>query len=221
MTDTRRLHTIYTRLKAESVHWDETSMHPYNGQPFRALIAAMLSTQTREEQTAAASEALFAIADTPTAVLEIGEDAVREAIRPASFYNNKARHIIGIAHMLLDQYEGKVPEALEDLMTLPGIGYKVAVLVRYVAFGHTDHITVDTHVDRIAKRLGIISPDVKGTEKIGRALEAELPSEYYGEWNALMVMFGREVCKARGPLCQSCFLADVCPRIGVDRLSGS
>jgi endonuclease-3 len=215
MSDTNRLQTIYDRLQAASVDWDETSMHPYTGQPFRALIAAMLSTQTREEQTAAASEALFAIADTPAQVLAVGADAVREAIRPASFYNNKTGYILEIAHILLDQHDGTVPDDLDALMALPGIGYKVAVLVRYVAFGHTDHITVDTHVDRIAKRLGIIPPTVKGTEKIGRALEAALPPEMYGNWNALMVMFGREVCKARGPKCEACFLRDLCPRVGV------
>lgn len=218
MTTTDRLRTIYDRLQAASAGWDETSMHPYTGQPFRALIAAMLSTQTREEQTAAASEALFALADTPAAVLALGEDAVRDAIRPASFYNNKARHIIAIAHQLIHQHAGHVPDDLDALTALPGVGYKVAVLVRYVAFGHTDHITVDTHVDRIAKRLGIIPPTVKGTEKVGRALEAALPPEMYGDWNALMVMFGREVCRARGPKCAACFLRDVCPRVGLPPL---
>jgi endonuclease III len=215
MPETERLHIIFERLQAASVGWDETSMHPYNGQPFQALIAAMLSTQTREEQTAAAAEALFAIADSPAKVLKVGEDAVREAIRPVSFYNNKTQYIMNIAHILITQHNGSVPEDLDALMALPGIGYKVAVLVRYVAFGHTDHITVDTHVDRIGKRLGIIAPTVKGTEKVGRALEAVLPPEMYGDWNALMVMFGREVCKARGPKCETCFLRDVCPRVGV------
>ncbi|MEO0565699.1 MAG: endonuclease III [Chloroflexota bacterium] len=215
MDDSARLQTIFERLQAASVDWDDTSMEPYNRQPFKALIAAMLSTQTREEQTAAASEALFAVADTPAAVMDIGPGAVREAIRPASFYNNKTDYIMGIAEILLRDYDGEVPHDLNDLMALPGIGYKVAVLVRYVAYGYTDHITVDTHVDRIAKRLGIIAPTVKGTEKVGKALEAELPPEMYGDWNALMVMFGREVCRARGPKCDTCFLADLCPRVGV------
>jgi endonuclease-3 len=214
-TEADRLATIFTRLQAASAEWDETSMHPYTGQPFKALIAAMLSTQTREEQTAAASEALFAIADTPAKVLAAGPEAVREAIRPASFYNNKTTYIMNIAQILLEEHGGDVPADLDALMALPGIGYKVAVLVRYVAFGHTDHITVDTHVDRIAKRLGIIAPTIKGTEKIGVALEDALPPAYYGDWNALMVMFGREVCRARGPKCDGCFLRDVCPQIGV------
>lgn len=211
------LHTIYQRLQEASVDWDETSMHPYTEQPFKALIAAMLSTQTREEQTAAAAENLFAIADTPEKVLEVGADAVREAIRPASFYNNKTQYIMDIAHHLIHQHGGKVPNDLNQLMALPGIGWKVAVLVRYVAFGADDHITVDTHVDRIAKRLGIISPNIKGTRKVGDALEEALPAEYYGDWNALMVMFGREICKARHPKCASCFLQDVCPKIDVKK----
>jgi endonuclease III len=216
MTTPPDVDLIYERLQAASAGWDETSMHPYTGQPFQALIAAMLSTQTREEQTAAAASALFALADTPAAVLAAGPEAVREAIRPASFYNNKTHYIMEIARLLLDEHDGNVPQDLNALMALPGIGYKVAVLVRYVAFGYTDHITVDTHVDRIAKRLGLIAPTVKGTEKVGRALEAVLPSAYYGDWNALMVMFGREVCRARSPRCASCFLRDACPRVGLD-----
>lgn len=214
--DAQTLQLIYERLQAAAQHWDDTSMHLYMGQPFKALIAAMLSTQTREEQTAAAAANLFALAETPAQVLALGEDAVREAIRPASFYNNKARHILEISHILQHTHGGNVPQDFDGLLALPGIGWKVAVLVRYVAFGKTDHITVDTHVDRISKRLGIIAPTLKGTEKIGAALEAALPPAYYGDWNALLVMFGREVCRARNPLCASCFLRDVCPRVGVD-----
>lgn len=219
MTDTptpETIHVIYERLKAAAPQWGTTSMHPYTKQPFKALIAAMLSTQTREEQTAAAAEALFAIAPTPEQVLIVGADAVREAIRPASFYNNKTTYIMTISQMLIEQYNGEVPDDLDALMTLPGIGWKVAVLVRYVAFGNDEHITVDTHVDRISKRLGIISPNVKGTQKIGEALEAALPRTYYGEWNELLVLFGREVCRARFPACDTCLLRDLCPRVGLD-----
>ena len=120
-----------------------------------------------------------------------------------------------ISRILIERHNGQVPDNLTALMALPGIGWKVAVLVRYIAFGNDEHITVDTHVDRVSKRLGIIPPDVKGTKKVGLALEAALPRDYYGEWNELLVLFGREVCKARNPLCETCLLWDLCPRVGV------
>ena len=216
MDESERIQLIFERLKIESAHWDKTSMHPYTGQPFRALIAAMLSTQTREEQTAVAAESLFALADNPAGVLALGENAIRQAIRPASFYNNKTGYIMEICEILLQQHNGEVPDDMDALLALPGIGWKVAVLVRYIAFGNDEHITVDTHVDRISKRLGIIPVLVKGTKKVGQALEDALPREYYADWNALLVMFGREVCRAKAPQCETCFLRDVCPRVGLD-----
>ncbi len=211
----RRAHEMYTRLKATAEHWPKTSMHPYTGQPFKALIAAMLSAQTREEATAAASEALFAFAPTPEAVLDAGREAVRDAIRPASFYERKADYIMGIASRLLDVDGGEVPNDVQALMAYPGVGFKVATLVRYIAYGTDENIVVDTHVDRIGKRLGLIEPEMKGTAKIAAALEDAIPREYWGEWNELMVLFGREVCLARGPRCDTCPLRDLCPRVGL------
>lgn len=218
MTDTATVRSIYERLThvRDTDQWETTSMDPYTGQPFKALIAAMLSAQTREEATAAASEALFAFADTPEKVLAAGEDRVRDAIRPASFYANKARYVMGIAAQLIEQHGGAVPNDLDALQALPGVGWKVATLVRYIAFGSDDNICVDVHVDRIAKRLGLIDPALKQNKKVGQALEAVVPREYYGDWNALMVIFGRNICRARGPLCGECPLNDLCPRIGVE-----
>ncbi len=216
MNEPTRIRTIYERIEPLTADWRQTSMTPYERQPFKALIAAMLSAQTREEATTAASEALFAIADTPAAVREAGFDRVHEAIRPASFYTNKAKYIMGICDILMEQHGGKVPQNLDALMALPGVGYKVATLVQYIAFGLDEHVVVDTHVDRISKRMGIIAPTVKGTEKISKALEAAMPRDLWGGWNALMVMFGRNVCIARSPKCATCPVRDLCPRIGVD-----
>lgn len=191
-------------------------MTPYTGQPFKALIAAMLSAQTREEATTAAAEALFAFADTPEKVLTAGYDRVRDAIRPASFYSNKAKYVLGISEMLLEHHGGEVPRDLDALMALPGVGHKVGTLVQYIAFEDDAHVVVDTHVDRISKRMGIIPPGVKGTEKISKALEDAMPRDLWGGWNALMVMFGRNVCYARRPVCSTCPVRDLCPRVGVE-----
>lgn len=215
MTDEQRYREIYQRLQAAATDWQQTSMAPYERQPFKALIAAMLSAATREEATAAASEALFAFADTPQKVLAAGEERVMDAIRPASYYRNKTKYTLGISRQLVERHGGQVPNDLEALMDLPGVGHKVGTLVLHIAFGTDDHIVVDTHVDRISKRLGIIPPTTKGTEKIAAALQNELPRDMWGEWNALMVMFGRNICRARYPKCSQCPLLDVCPQIGV------
>lgn len=216
MDNATRYHEIYNRLKTASVNWRQTSMTPYEGQPFKALIAAMLSAATREEATTAASEALFAFADTPQKVLDADKERVMNAIHPATYHRNKTKYTLGICRKLIDEHGGEVPNDLDALMDLPGVGYKVGTLVQYIAFGDAEHIVVDTHVDRISKRLGIIEPDIKGTKKVGQALEAALPRDLWAEWNALMVMFGRNVCYARSPQCGTCLLRDVCPRVGVD-----
>ena len=218
MDEKTRIRTIYEHLEKASVNfnWRQTSMTPYERQPFKAVIAAMLSAQTREEATTAASEALFTFADTPEKVLEAGIERVQEAIRPASFYTRKAQYVMGISEILIEKHNGKVPNDLEALMALPGVGHKVGTLVLYIAFGVDNHIVVDTHVDRISKRLGIIPPNVKGTEKIAHAIEAAMPKDLWGGWNALMVMFGRNVCHARNPKCKTCPIYDLCPRIGIE-----
>jgi len=216
MDEKTRIHMIADQIREASVDWRQTSMTPYVGEPFKALIAAMLSAQTREEATTAASEALFAFADTPQKVLEAGFDRVRDAIRPASFYTNKAKYVMGISEILINEHDGQVPRDLKSLMALPGVGHKVGTLVQFIAFGIDEHVVVDVHVDRISKRLGIIDPTVKGTEKISKALNEALPRDLRGEWNELMVMFGRNICIARKPRCAQCPVQELCPRVGVD-----
>ncbi|MEM6281248.1 MAG: endonuclease III [Chloroflexota bacterium] len=217
MDEKARLHSIADRIREDAVDWRQTSMTPYIGEPFKALIAAMLSAQTREEATTAASEALFEFADTPEKALEAGFDRVRDAIRPASFYTNKAKYVLGISEMLITEHNSEVPRDLKSLMALPGVGHKVGTLVQYIAYGIDEHVVVDVHVDRISKRLGIIPPGLKGTEKISGALNDALPRDLRGEWNELMVMFGRNVCIARRPRCTTCMVHDLCPRVGVDK----
>lgn len=209
------IHTMYARLMANAPAWEPTSLDPYVGDPFKVLITAMLSTQTREEKTTQAAAQLFALADTPAAILTLDDDTIREAIRPVSFYNNKVSNVRRICERLVAN-GGTVPADINALVEFEGIGWKVAGLVMDVGHGVHDFIAVDTHVDRISKRLGLVNPAVKGPRKIEAALQAVLPREYWPAWNGVMVQFGRAVCKARGPLCETCPLADLCPRIGVD-----
>jgi endonuclease-3 len=215
MTGSPPIHEIYRRLMANAPDWEPTSLDPYTGDPFKVLIAAMLSTQTREEKTAEAAQKLFTLADTPQAMLTLDDDTIRDAIRSVSFYNNKAFNVRRICERLT-QNGGAVPAEIEALIAFEGIGWKVAGLVMDVGHGVHDYIAVDTHVDRISKRLGLVDPAVKGPRKIEAALKEALPRDYWHAWNGVMVQFGRTVCKARGPLCDSCPIADLCPRIGVD-----
>jgi len=189
-------------------------MYPYHGKPFLVLIAGMLSTQTREEQTALAADALFSLADTPPKMRTLSDDEIREAIRPASFYNNKVTYIRGIVDRLAEQ-DDQVPQDINELMEYGGIGYKVAVLVRAAGHGLSDYICVDTHVDRISKRIGLIEPTLKTAQKIDEALRGVLPRNYWAGWNALMVAHGRTYCVARNPRCDDCPIVEWCEQIGV------
>lgn len=208
------LHKIADTLKNALPDWEKTSMYPYHGNPFWVLIAGMLSTQTREEATATAAEALFALADTPAKMQSQTDDAIRDAIRPVSFYNQKVGYIRDICQKVLEN-GGNVPADIATLMTYKGIGYKVAVLVRAAGHGIPDMICVDTHVARISARLGLIDPALKDARAIDTALRQVLPELLWADWNALMVAHGRAWCVARRPQCQACPVSASCSRVGV------
>lgn len=215
MTEAERIREIYRRVEQAAKNWPTTSLDYFQGRPFRALIAGMLSAQTREEQTLAAARALFALADNPYDMLKLTDAQILQAVRPVSYFQNKAQYVRAICVRLVEVYDGVVPHTLDDLMSFRGVGWKVAVLTREVGFDIHDDITVDIHVNRISKRLGLVSPTVKQPEKINVALKQVLPAEFWAHWNSYMVQFGREVCKPTYPQCATCFLRDLCPRIGV------
>jgi endonuclease-3 len=218
MDEQARVRIIFDRLREHAAHWEPTSLSHYRDQPFKALIAAMLSAQTREEQTTAAAEALFALADNPFDMARLSDAQILEAIAPVQYAEPKVRYVRDIAEKVAAN-GGKVPETIEELLDYKGVGWKVAVLTLHMGYGRTEDITVDTHVMRIGKRLGLVDPATKQPEKVNRELKAVLPRETWEHWNALMVMFGRKVCLPTYPRCPKCFLNDVCPRIGVDKVS--
>lgn len=213
--DSARIDEIYARLIAAAPAWEPTSLQPYAGDPFKVLITALLSTQTREERTIQAARDLFALADDPAAILALPEEVLREAIRPVAFYNGKVDSIRRVCARLVAN-GGRVPNTLDELLKFEGVGWKVAALVLDVGHGQHEHVAVDTHVNRISKRLGLIDPDLAPPRAVGEALQAVLPRAYWSRWNDLLVQFGRAVCKPRGPRCEACPLADLCPRVGVD-----
>jgi endonuclease-3 len=215
MNQADRIHELYRRISQAAQDWPPTTLSHYEGQPFKALIVAMLSAQTREEQTLAAMNNLLALADTPEAMLQLSDEQILQAVSPVSFFQNKARYVREICHRLVTQYGGSVPRALDELVQFKGVGWKVAVLTLAVGYGIYDDITVDVHVARIGRRLGLVPPQTRQPEKVNEELKRILPRGCWPHWNGLMVQFGRAVCKPTYPQCATCLVRDLCPRVGV------
>jgi endonuclease-3 len=184
--------------------------------PFQVLIATMLSAQTKDAVTAAASERLFRVARTPAAVAALTHAQIRKLIYPVSFYRNKAVHVKETCRQLVDRFGGHVPKTMEALLTLPGVGRKTANLVLILAHRSADNICVDTHVHRIANRLGWIA--TRTPEETEQALYAATARRWWPLINLYLVTWGQNVCRPVYPLCPQCVLVDVCPKIGVTKV---
>ena len=185
-------------------------------QPFEILIATMLSAQTRDPVTAAASGRLFAAARTPATVAALPVERIEKLIYPVSFYRHKAVHVRDASRQILDRFGGRVPSTMNELLTLPGVGRKTANLVLILAHRSGDNICVDTHVHRIANRLGWVR--TRTPEVTEHALYAVAPKRWWAVINLYLVTWGQNVCRPVYPVCGSCAIADLCPRIGVTRV---
>ena len=182
--------------------------------PFRVLIACLLSLRTKDETTGPAAERLFALADTPAVMLRLPAPAIERAIFPVGFYRTKARVILGVCRDLLEHFGSRVPDTIDELLTLKGVGRKTANLVVTVGFGKPG-ICVDIHVHRISNRLGYVR--TRTPEKTEVALRACLPRRYWIGYNDLLVSFGQNVCAPVSPKCSICPVRGLCPRVGVTR----
>jgi endonuclease-3 len=180
--------------------------------PFTVLVACILSLRTQDTTTGPAAARLFRLADTPAAMLRLSPRTIERAIFPVGFYRTKARVIRDICRDLLARFGGRVPDEIEALLTLKGVGRKTANLVRTVGFAKPG-ICVDTHVHRISNRLGFVR--TRTPEQTEFALRAKLPARYWLEFNDLLVAFGQNVCRPISPLCSRCPVAPVCHRVGV------
>ncbi|MBA3870921.1 MAG: endonuclease III [Anaerolineae bacterium] len=216
MDEPTRIREIYDRLihTRDIQHWQPTSMSYFEGQPFKALLAAMLSAQTREENTTAAINNLLALADAPEAMMQLSDEQIRTAISPVMYFEGKVRYVRDIAEHVAAN-GGVVPRTLDELMEYKGVGWKVAVLTLAMGYGINDNITVDVHVARIGIRLGLVKATTKQPPKVNEELKQVLPREMWEHWNALMVMFGRTICLPTYPQCKKCPLNDICPKVGV------
>ena len=181
---------------------------------FQILIATLLSARTQDATTAAASGRLFARARTPRAMAKLSVREIERLIYPVSFYRNKAEHVKACCDQLLTRFGGRVPDTLEALVTLPGVGRKTANLVLILAFKSRRNICVDTHVHRISNRLGWVA--TKTPEETEQALYKATERRWWPIINLYLVTWGQNVCRPVHPRCGDCAIAADCPRIGVN-----
>ena len=182
--------------------------------PFRVLISCLLSLRTKDAVTEVAARRLFALADTPAAILALPRRIIERTIYPVCFYRVKARTLHGICRDLLARFAGRVPDTLEELLTLKGVGRKTANLVVTVGYNKAG-ICVDTHVHRISNRWGYVR--TKTPEATEQALRAILPRRHWIAFNDLLVPFGQNCCKPISPLCSRCPVEVHCAKVGVTR----
>lgn len=180
--------------------------------PFRLVISVLLSAQTTDAQVNRVTPELFRRFPTPEAMAAAGPEEVAEIIRSLGFYKTKARHCVEAAQAIVADFGGEVPHTMAELTSLPGVGRKTANIVLNVSFGIVEGIAVDTHVNRIAHRLGL-SPKTHEREplKTEQDLLAILPRELWGPVNHQWIRHGRDTCTARAPKCDGCVLEDICP----------
>ncbi len=188
------------------------------GQPdaFRSCISCMLSAQSLDRNTAAATKALFKLAKTPEAMLALDDAAIAEAIKPCGLYNNKTRNIRKFCTALIEEHGGVVPDTREGLMGLPGIGRKCADIVMSFTFGK-DVIAVDTHVHRVCNRIGLT--EAKTAEKTAQQLEERSPEWALADGHFWLIQFGKRVCRARVPKCEICIVNDLCETGPIERVA--
>jgi endonuclease-3 len=204
-------------LERESSGWNApilTLVAAQEDDPFLTLTGCILSLRTRDQVTAAAARRLFARARTPAAMLTLNPRTLERLIFPVGFYRTKVRVIRGISRDLIDRFAGRVPDSIDALLTLKGVGRKTANLVVTEAF-RKPGICVDTHVHRISNRWGLAR--TKTPEQTETALRAVLPRRHWRDYNRMLVAFGQTICQPLSPWCSRCPIEPACPRIGVTR----
>lgn len=182
--------------------------------PFRILISTIISLRTKDDVTEAASERLFRLADTPRALARLDVRRIARAIFPAGFYRTKARTVRDVARRLEVEFNGRVPDTIDELLTFKGVGRKTAALVVSLGY-HKPAVCVDTHVHRISNRLGWVK--TKTPDETEQALMRAVAKRYWIGINETMVGFGQQVCVPVSPKCSACPLQRSCPKLGVTR----
>ncbi len=201
-----RIPEILTRLHQE---YPDARCALHHKNPLQLLVATILSAQCTDERVNQVTPELFARYPSAEAFAQADLEELEQAVRPTGFYRNKARNIQQACRRIVAEYGGQVPDTMEELLTLPGVARKTANVVLGTAFGIADGIVVDTHVKRLANRLGLTQES--NPEKIERDLQALVPREEWIDIAHLLIFHGRQVCSARKPRCAACVLNDLCP----------
>ena len=183
--------------------------------PYKVLVSTLISLRTKDEVTAEASRRLFAIAPDINTLSSLDPETIAETIKPAGFYKRKGIQLRAIAEIIINDYNGIVPDDMEELLALPGVGMKTASLVLNLGYG-IDAICVDCHVHQIVNRLGWVC--TKTPEETERKLREILPRRFWIPINDLLVRYGQKVCKPVSPFCSQCPENEACPKTGVTRM---
>ncbi len=224
--DNNSINTVIKILKSEVKKWEVpivtkiSKLAPAGGKqgsersPFKVLISCILSLRTKDETTSTASQRLFSMADTPEKMVRLTKREIEETIYPVGFYRIKAGNILSISYDLINKYDSKVPDTIDELLKFKGVGRKTANLVVTLGYKKAG-ICVDTHVHRITNRWGYVK--TKNPEETEFALREKLPRKYWLIINDLLVTYGQNLCKPISPHCSICNISKFCEKIGVDR----
>ena len=217
MVTNRTVHSVFRILRQDAPTWNApvvTQMASLSRDPYLVLIACLLSLRTKDETTGPAARRLFSLADTPDKMLTLQPAQIQNAIYPVGFYKTKVKTVIDVSRRLIEEYDGQVPDEIEELTTFKGVGRKTANLVRTQGFQKLG-ICVDTHVHRISNRWAYVQ--TKTPEETEMALRDKLPQQYWIEINDHLVAMGQTICHPTSPKCTQCPLERYCDKVGVVR----
>lgn len=213
----RDIPTVINILREQYKNWNiptVTLTAANSDDPLKILISTILSLRTQDKTTHDASKRLFQLADSPFDIASLSLQEIENAIYPVGFYRNKAKNIKHICEKLIENYNSRVPDDIEELIKLKGVGRKTANLVVTLGFNKPG-ICVDTHVHRISNRWGLIS--TKSPYETEITLRKKLPRRYWIEYNTLLVSFGQNLCRPVSPRCSTCPVLSYCDRVGVSK----
>ena len=218
----QEIHAAIRTIKREIARWPDPVVGVVARQsgrdPFLVLMSCLLSLRTKDKTTAEASQRLFALASTPDRMRQLTRSVLEQALYPVGFYRTKAKQIQQICAQLLERYQGRVPDRIDELLTLPGVGRKTANLVVTVGY-EKPGICVDIHVHRISNRWGYVK--TRTPDETEQALRDKLPRKYWITFNDLLVPYGQNLCQPLSPFCSRCKIAEYCDRVGViENISG-
>ena len=206
----KRAGEIVERLKLE---YPEAHCELNHRNAFELLIATILSAQCTDARVNIVTETLFRKYRSPLDFINVGQTELEADIRPTGFFRNKAKSIQGASQKIVENFDGEIPQTMDELLTLNGVARKTANVVLGNAFGIASGVVVDTHVSRLSQRLGLTENTLP--EKIEKDLSALLPQEDWILFPHLLIAHGRKICQARKPKCEICLLNNICPKIGV------